>query len=136
MKTEDLGDIAAELRTQDNAITADPIFTVQQKERIYRVDSDDFTWLETDDYNEIEPAEAEVLERVYRRTGTEPDGCERVGYVDRWVFVQPFFTRKGAEHYIKINGHNLKSPRIYVESAFRNTEWQRVRAALKEKGAI
>jgi hypothetical protein len=33
-----------------------------------------------------------------------------------------------AARYIYLNGHNLRAPRIYVESAFRNAEWQALRA--------
>lgn len=47
--------------------------------------------------------------------------------------MQPFFTRAGAEHYLEINGHNLRGPeplRIFVESAYRNAEWQAIRALL------
>jgi hypothetical protein len=50
------------------------------------------------------------------------------GRFGQWQNVQPFFTKDAADHYIYLNGHNLRAPRIYVESAFRNAEWQALRA--------
>lgn len=60
-------------------------------------------------------------------------GLTRTAYQDSWENVQPFFTRKGAEEYLRINGHNLEGkekPRIYVESAYRNAEWIAIRQML------
>lgn len=57
----------------------------------------------------------------------------KTAYRDSWENAQSFFTRQGAEDYLRINGHNLQGhepPRIYVDSAFRNAEWQAVRALL------
>jgi hypothetical protein len=45
-------------------------------------------------------------------------------------FVTACFTRKGAEAYIEVNGHNLREPFIYVASLFRNREMIDVRKAL------
>lgn len=45
------------------------------------------------------------------------------------------FTRKGCEDYIALNGHNLKSPRIYVESGYRNREWEQLRELVMRLGA-
>jgi len=63
----------------------------------------------------------------------ENENYVKTAYQDTWENVQPFFTRKGAEEYLRINGHNLQGkepPRIYVESAFRNAEWQMIRQKL------
>jgi uncharacterized C2H2 Zn-finger protein len=57
----------------------------------------------------------------------------KTAFQDTWENVQPFFTEKGAEEYLRINGHNIRGreePRIYVESAFRNAEWQAIREML------
>lgn len=103
--------IGHELRTQDNRITSHPIFFVQQKRRFYGVGGTD--------------------NKVWMRDGEECDphtrGSVLVGYIDTWVNVQPFFTEAGAKSYLECNGHNLKEPRIYVESGWRNEEWQAVR---------
>jgi hypothetical protein len=74
------------INTQDNRITAEPIFMVQEKH-----------WRNSTVY----------------------------------VNIQPFFTEKAAQEYINANRHNLVEPRIYVESGYRNYEWQAVRTLLK-----
>lgn len=45
-----------------------------------------------------------------------------------WATVQMFFTRKEAIQYMKAYGHDLRSPRIYVASAYSNPQWKRLRA--------
>lgn len=101
----DLVSIGERLRTQDNRITADPIFLVQQQRRVYGVDHH-----YTDDFEEI-------------------DG-ETVGYKTIWEFVTCCFTEAAADRYIAENAHNLTDPRTYVASAYRNREWIAVRAML------
>ncbi|MBV6512118.1 MAG: hypothetical protein FMNOHCHN_01608 [Ignavibacteriaceae bacterium] len=55
--------------------------------------------------------------------------------VDR--FEQAFFIRKNAENFIERNSHNLgKGACIYVESAYRNPEWQQIRELLIDKARI
>jgi hypothetical protein len=125
------------VRTQDNAITQDPVFMVQRCRRIYGMDVryvDDCTWVHEDGGEEIDEEGRQVLEESWQTNGcTFIDGCHRVGYLDVWENVQPFFTRKGAEEYLRSNGHNLKGPqepRIFVESGWRNEEWQMIRKFL------
>ncbi len=111
-----LRDIRERIRTQDNDCTADQLFIVEQRERIYGLKpqwSDKTVWI--DDEGECEP--------------TAP-GASKTNYADRWKFVTACFTRKGCEDYIAVNGHNLKEPRIYTASAYRNREWQTIRAFL------
>lgn len=58
----------------------------------------------------------------------------KTAYQDHWENVQPFFTRKGAEEYLRSNKHNLRGieePRIFVESAYRNVEWIAIRKMLQ-----
>lgn len=86
--------IGAELASQDNAITAHPLFVVFEKQRC-RIDKHD-------------PA------------------SER--------FVTACFTRKGAEDYLAVNGHNLRDPFIYVASAWRNKEMIELREAMLAAG--
>ncbi len=139
---EFIGRMAEQVRTQDNAITADPIFYVQRSRRIYGVDStytDNTVWIE--DCEEVTEEHSKKLDE-WEDTGKwdDPEGeycnpkkCTRTGYFDIWENVQPFFTRAGAEHYIKINGHNIfgpHPPRIYVDSAYRNAEWRAMRNLL------
>jgi len=130
---EPLAAIGRELRTQDNRITADPIFVVQQKRRTYGFDTQwggDVVWIDqANDCIEADDEERARLEAHYDETGEEEDGWARTGYVDTWEAVQPFLAGKAADEYIAANRHNLKEPRTYVESAYRNREWKALRAA-------
>ncbi len=126
-------DIGALILTQDNRITDAPIFIVQQKVRdwgIHENYSDDVAWI--DQYGEeLSDARSTRLEalydngREYRRGKSIP--YSRIGFRDRWEFVTACFTERGCEDYIKANGHNLDSARIYAESSYRNREFRAVR---------
>lgn len=144
--------MAKELHAQDNLATAHPIFMVQQLCRTYGFDpaySDDKVVYINEDGITVtidpngedpylcpnedcaKPLSLEAMDDEYcnhcDHSFTHGDWClTRTAYQDTWDNVQPFFTRKGAEEYLRINGHNLKEPRIYVESAFRNAEWQAI----------
>jgi hypothetical protein len=123
-----------ELYTQDNLSTAHPIFMVQDRKRLYGLDTnytDHISWCYEDECDEVDSEKAEELEKVYQDTLDEPAGFRRLGYIDTWENVQPFFTRNGADQYLKVNSHNLSpQARVYVESAHRNGEWQAVRGFL------
>ena len=121
-------DLRHELKTQDNMITANPIFIVQQRREIAGIDADyadKFAWVK--DGERIDDETETKLEKRYCKTGIIPRSYSRVGYTEIWEFVTACLTRKGCEDYIKANGHNLDSPRIYVEGGFRNAEWAFVR---------
>ena len=131
----EMSQIGERLRTQDNRITANPIFMVQELKRTWGIDTDydpEITWLHDDEAVEVDPKKAKALERLYQYCGVEHEGYRRVGYVEEWVHVQPFFTEAAADLYIKQNGHNHKGRLLtYVESAYRNHEWNAVREYLK-----
>jgi hypothetical protein len=142
---EKLNAVGELVRTQDNAITADPIFTVQEKKRIYGLDGgygDGYIWIKDDvDLGVLSKSEREEIVKQFRADHPEDAEMEeedilgwldyrKLRYQDIWLHVQPFFTREGAEDHIRINGHNLNEPRIWVASAFRNDEWQAVRELL------
>jgi len=121
--------------TQDNRSTAEPIFLVQQQRRIYGMDPEycgqNIAWLDClNDSEELTHAEAQVLEKRYLETLEEPENFARTGYIDQWEYVQPFFTEEAAQSYIDTNKHRHSELRIYVDSAYRNYEWQMVRALL------
>lgn len=131
----DLKTISENLKTQDNRCTADPIFVVQGRRRVYGFDtqySEDIAWYD-DDGCAASDEEAKGLEEAYDSTGDEPEGWIRTAYKDFWENIQPFFTEAGAKRYLEVNGHNLRrfeEVRIYVDSAWRNEEWQFVREML------
>lgn len=134
--------IAENLHVQDARMTNSPIFIVQQKNRICGLEdgySHEHIWVdesseEVDDEEEIrllDEAERLCLDAIVLEEETRDfDDYRKVYYRDEYVFVQPFFTEHGAQEYIKVNGHNLREPRIYVESGYRNEEWRLIREYL------
>ena len=134
MNNEQLTQIANQLNTQNNHATSHPIFLVQQRHRIYGMDpeyTNDYEWSDTEDREAGEPDNftIEDLDRSYE-VGGYIGTYEKVYYKDIWMFVQCFFTEEAAIQYIQANKHNLIAPRIYVESAYRNYEWQDIRTHL------
>ena len=126
--TRTLAEIGHDIRTQDNRITALPVFVVQQKRRVYGMDpaySDEIVWVDSD--GEALPEEVAALDAEYEETGDEPDGWTRTSYIDVWEFVTCCFTENGCNDYIEANRHNLKEPRVYAYSGHRNREWETVR---------
>ena len=102
--------IIERLHTQDNRITANPLFAVQQRRRIYGVEEEyceRFVWVD-DEGNEGDE---------------DAPGLRRVGYIDKWEFVTGCLTEQGCKDYIACNGHNLNEPRIYAYGSYRNAEF-------------
>lgn len=133
-----LKELAAQMNGQDNACTAHPMFVVQQRRRIHGIDpsySDHFEWIDIEG-RAADTEEHERLEAAYQRDEDYQEGehqfWTRAHYVDTWENVQPFFSRSGAEAFIARNRHNLTDPRVYVDSAHRNVEWQLMRELLLE----
>jgi hypothetical protein len=137
-------EIAQDVATQDNAITELPIFVVQQRHRTYGIEpryTDDSVWMsDGDDPHEADAETAAKLDELRKTSDYDDeiflgdDGEEtkwiRVGFRDHWEFVTACFTRVGCEDYLRVNGHNLTDPRIYVESGYRNQEWETMRKHL------
>ena len=135
-----LADIGRDIAAQDNRMTSLPIFIVQVKKRIYGLDYDFHedakgVWLDGDG-NEVPDKDAEEYEKQYKESGRIRVGNDfvRALYIDIWETVMPFFTEVGAKAYIACNGRNLREPRIYVESGYRNKEWEDVRDHLMALG--
>jgi hypothetical protein len=119
------------IRTQDNRITSHPIFVVEEVETVYGVDPQYdgiLAWVDGD--GQVPDEEAAELEAGYQDGNPIPKGYTRTGYVERWRFVTACFTEEGCKDYLRSNGHNLRRPRIYVHSGWRNAEWIELRAAL------
>ena len=128
MKRDDLKNIAKEISTQDNRITENPLFCVFQKERIYGLTddySDTWEWCNSDSQCSCEPDE---------QCEGSHDGCEQCYYVERDRFINAHFTEKSANHYIKIDGHNLTKPFTYVTSLWRCYEMIDIRNFLMSGG--
>jgi len=128
-----LAEIGQLLRTQDNRITAHPIFVVQRKVRVYGIDPDlagEHVWHHSDG-SDADAEMTALLDEDYERGHRIPGEWNRTWYHEHWAWVQPFFTEEGAKEYLRVNGHNVRGEtRIYVESGFRNAEWQAVREHL------
>lgn len=146
--------------TQNALCTADPIFCVYSKEEIC-VDSDfDYDKIiyvngeDELDYSEFEELEEKYNEATdyrsisidnngqqiipelpkdpYSGEDFDPDDWEKryIKFIDK--FEQAFFIRQNAENYIANNSHRFQDGYIYVESAYRNSEWQAIREMLVE----
>lgn len=127
-----LREIQHELKTQDNRITSDPIFLVQERKRIYGMDTnflddDQIIWYHCDG------VEADEDEKVFLddldESGGDIDDCwDKVGYIEEDKTVQSFFTEKAAQDFIDRNKHRYEGkPSIYVESLYRNPEMRLIR---------
>ena len=101
--------------------TANPIFIVQKRERVYGFDSaysDAYIWMDTDNDN----AEADT------RTGKRLDALDngwrgtkswaKVYYIDQWDYVCAHFTKAAAQAFIKRKGHDYGELRIWVDSQY------------------
>ena len=137
MTEEELIILANRLKTQDNRITANPLYCVQQKRRIYGIDLEYdpqilYQWAEDPDYSweTREEAEQELLKDDISLDDFEKY-IQEVGYIDIWEFVTAHLTEKAAQLYIDQNKHNLKSPRIFVSSQYRCHEFNNVIEHLK-----
>lgn len=131
-----LREVVEQLRTQDNACTAEPLYIVQQEERVYGLDTTwggPYVWLHSDEATEVDAEGSAKLEAAYQETLQVPEGYTRTGYVDRWEFVTATLTYQAALDYIEHNAHRHRGKlRVFVESGYRNPEWQWLRRALPE----
>lgn len=114
MNSSTLIQIGERLKTQDNRITQNPMFCVQELKRDYGYSPEwvtDTVWFYDGD---IVPE------------GTP--GATQSGYKDRWQTVMVAFTEAGCEEYLRLNGHNHRGEtRIYVESFNRCPEMIAIR---------
>ena len=128
------------LHTQSNRSTMHPIYVVQREcknfgENLNNPDGHGFvrpSW----DYEVATGLTHNRLTLLWDDySGRKIFGQEywqRYEYEIFWQDVQWCFTEKGAEDYLKANGHNLGKTRIYVKSLNRNAEMIAVREMLME----
>jgi hypothetical protein len=123
---DELHQIGHRLRTQDNRCTANPIFQVQVKERIYGFDSaysDGFEWKD-DDHNSVEIPEGADPD-------SPPNGVTVVHYTTVWRVVMAAFTEEACKEHLRLNGHNYRGEvRIYADSLYRCPEMIAIRGFL------
>ena len=120
---------------QDNRATAHPIYYVEQERIINGLDpvwGGEIAWFHCDSEEPLDETDPDLIaaKEEYEHTGEEPEEYTRTGIHRYYEKVQPFFSLKAAEEYIRANAHNLRKPRVYVDSAHINYEWQAVRKAL------
>lgn len=136
--------ISSALKTQDNRITADPLFIVFQKGEVVvdeDYDHDRIVWVD-DEGNEADDEVDAQLNWMRGGVGGEhfmdneielidEDECReewrRLAIKEVDEFVTACLTETGAESYLKVSGHNLRKPYIFVTSLFRNEEMKRLR---------
>lgn len=122
-----LSAIAEQLKTQDNRCTSNPMFCVQERRRLVGMDAgytDNLCW------HDCANDETIYDDDVDFKGPPEGEEWDRFGYIDQWFTVMVAFTQAGCEEYLRQNGHNLKSPRIYVESFNRCPEMIAIRNSL------
>lgn len=128
------------LHTQDNRITDNPLFAVQQRVAIGGMENgyeDGWVWVNSDSEEVQDDDLAAELNARFTAGEAEPDSCRRVGFKECWEFVTGGLTEAGAQAYIDCNGHNLRQPRIYAYGSYRNAEFIALRRWLMSlRGAV
>ena len=131
-----LKDSAKNIKKQDNRITADPVFTVEVKRRVYGLHwshTTKFVWVseDSDDVYEDDSLKYKEIDDLCEAIGEAPDGWEKQGVEEHHEAIQWFFTEAEAAFFIVNNRHNLEDPRINIVSGYLNNEWQAVRILLQ-----
>lgn len=122
------------LHTQNNLGTADPLFVVFEKEKIYHCENGEaeYEW-RNDDLGVASEEEAEKLDKLARdfeETKIDGEEYEKVWFVKKDRFVTACLTRAGADDYLRAKAYDLTEPFIYVASLYRNREMIEVRQHL------
>ncbi len=125
--------VAESLHTQDNRITANPLFAVEVRKRVYGIDPEwggPVVWLH-DGEEVTDPDEVKQPEQGWENGDDDPDNYTRTSYYEYWEFVTACLTEEGCKAYIRRNGHNHRGEkRIYAHGGYRNHEWEEVRRYL------
>lgn len=130
-----LKEIGQNIIDQDNRITEQPIFLVQQKVKDYGYHedwADEFDWIKEDgDPTTIE--DPKLIRRLNNIWFNGDHTCLEgkyypVYYKERWEYVSAFFTEKGCNDYLRIDRHNLSANvRTYADGSYRNNEFRDIR---------
>jgi len=124
------------IRTQDNRITADPLFVVFDKYKFLGLDpqfadDDQIEWQSVDGEYVIEGEERAALEKQYQETGKIDTDHQRVAFCEFDRFITACFTEAAADAFIAANKHNLKKPHVFVVSLERNPEMKMIRDLMR-----
>jgi hypothetical protein len=136
-------EIGQRILSQDNRMTADPIFLVQERIELSCDEgcADAFVWYRKDgDGERVDDETFEKLEELdsafFYEDGEQEflnEHC-KIGIQYRWEYVMCAFTEEGANEYITLNGHRHKGKlRTYVDSLFRCPEMIAIRNYLIEQ---
>ena len=122
----------ADVRNNDHS-TRNPLFEVQRLRKITGIDpnyADTFMWV-SDGEEVTDDAVIAEIQAKYDETGNEPDGYQRVGYVEKWETADcmVFFTPQAAEAVMK--GKDPGEWRVMVNSAYRNHEFKAIQEYLQ-----
>ncbi len=120
-------------RKDNTHCTADPIYTVQKEHRVYWVEDgeDGAVWIE--DGEECDAALSARLERRHRRGWEIPERYKRCGFLVTWEFVDVFLSIEAAKAMVEnMNRRHGERHRLYVESGYRNHEWQLLQTFLMD----
>ena len=147
---EALKKMASLLNSQKNRMTGEPIFCVYEKSDIAKPEGcgnergwvadegmihDDLAEELAEDWREENQDEDKPDERDWEDILTEELGYREVSYSIEDVRVdqgQYYFTEEAAQRHIDLNHYHYNQPFTYVESAWRNPEWQLIRKVLME----
>lgn len=155
---EELMELSIEMTTQDNRCTAMPhLFQVQETRKVPAHDGcGDELFYNPDlelELRETEEIKEWICENIDALNVSEDvnsfdiinamdhyevndilleNGFSRFYDNDGHTYSNAFFTSKGCDEHIRINGHNLHSPVNYLNHAFRNPEMELISKFLCE----
>jgi hypothetical protein len=128
---DELLQIGELLRTQDNRLTDQPMFLVEELVHDAITDdySDGFEWRDnsTGMLDCVSELRAKRLELLYHRGRDYKSHYIRIATRKRWQFVTACLTEQGCKDCLARDGHNLGETRIYAEGSYRNNEYRAVR---------
>ena len=132
----DINSIGELIRTQDNRMTHEPMFIVQEHDRICGMDedfADGYEWFDDEACCVVsDQDEIAELEALCESGELNEEGPRKAYYKDQWVFVTACFTEQGCKDYLQANGHNHGKTRIYDWGTHRNAEFQAIRNHLTD----
>lgn len=119
--------------------TANPIFIVQKRVRVYGFDSEyvsDYVWCnEEQDHKEANVVTARRLDAL-DDDGRATGDWEKIYYVDRWEYVCAHLTKEAAEAFIARKGHDYEGLRVWVDSQYWCWEFNAIIKALLDGKVI